>query len=1175
MRLSKRIIAVILTVLLMFSTLSAAVIGTSAKGDPEKEVSSLTFAAMSDIHYYPQSYTGNKCEAWQEFSNLASKEYNESEALTKAALDSIAARAEENGTKYLLIPGDLTKDSEYQAHVELAAVLEQFEKETGIQVIVTAGNHDINNNSACTFENGVKEPARCITQAEFKEVYKNLGYDLAFEKYNPPAGETACGLSYAVDLDDNYRLIVVDSNKYAPDVPQKQQTDGAITDDAMAWIKSLAEDAEKQGKTPMVMMHHSLAPHMKLEPSVTFAFCVDDYMNVAEQFADSGIHFGFTGHLHTNDIASVTSDEGNTLYDCEVGSITGFPNQFREMTIKTFGDGESDMSYNLVDVDYAHEITVDGTTYAKPFSKASFAINYGGRFNENGAPDAEEFFMGIINNFLLPYVSQINDAGGISPFLKTMGIDIEALLGGFLEPYIGDGIGVGGINIFSVKNIMWFLDDLLDQVEELYINNPQKLTEFLRSVVHRLVEFKVSDVPCTKFIEKYNFGDASKPGTLGDLILSGMTYWYSGNEDSSDDAFVCDVLKGFEEGDLAEKLVDELIDIILNDIVNDAILSKIEIRLGKLFDNPNTKYSSLLGCSVDYFTKTILKGDITYKNLVDTIFALNVLPYSSLQNVIDSLTADYLDGSQMEGIGAEVAYCLTDFVTDENPKHLGDDKVVYSSDRVIPEATTENYRLPTMISVTLGEDSTSANINWFSKSTVTGEDIEIYKADEFSAFTGTPTSDKDADFTIETKTETVDRSYYGIDFGVIGLFSYTFKLNKHTVTISNLEKGAKYYYRIGDAEKGWWSKTGTVETADGSDNVTFLHMSDAQSQNKAQYNRSWANTVNKAFSLYPDAKFIVNTGDLVDHGNNSFQWQWMFDTASDNLVNTYLMPVTGNHEAKTDNATVNNFALSNLPEQDTASGVYYSFDYNNVHVMVLNTNDLNEDNTLSDKQIEWLKNDASSSDAQWKIVAFHKALYSNGSHYDDKDVCAMRDQLSVLMPQLGIDIVLQGHDHVYMRTYAMDSNKVTDTERVYLTKNGHQYKTDVMPTGTSYIISGTSGVKTYVERDVSVTDEYFPRAEVVKHIKAQTFSAIQIEGGVLYFDAYKVDGNKTERIDSFAIQKDTTQGNVTGDCEDVSAEKQNQIPSENKGFIEQILDFIIKILNFIAKVSNIIAVLFE
>ena len=49
----------------------------------------------------------------------------------------------------------------------------------------------------------------------------------------------------------------------------------------------------------------------------------------------------------------------------------------------------------------------------------------------------------------------------------------------------------------------------------------------------------------------------------------------------------------------------------------------------------------------------------------------------------------------------------------------------------------------------------------------------------------------------------------------------------------------------------------------------------------------------------------------------------------------------------------------------------------------------------------------------------HKAPYSQGSHYKDKDVCNIRDQLGSLLPELGVDVVFQGHDHVYLRTASL------------------------------------------------------------------------------------------------------------------------------------------------------------
>ena len=131
-----------------------------------------------------------------------------------------------------------------------------------------------------------------------------------------------------------------------------------------------------------------------------------------------------------------------------------------------------------------------------------------------------------------------------------------------------------------------------------------------------------------------------------------------------------------------------------------------------------------------------------------------------------------------------------------------------------------------------------------------------------------------------------------------------------------------------------------MRAADGSKDVTFLHVTDPQSQNERQYNRAWASVLENAFEKYPDTDFIINSGDLVDHGDNQKQWAWMFNTGSDYLMDTYMMPASGNHEGMGTNATVNYFALPNVPEQELDSGVYYSYDYNDVHFTVLNTNDI-------------------------------------------------------------------------------------------------------------------------------------------------------------------------------------------------------------------------------------------
>ena len=1118
----KKLISVLLTLAMLFCLVPAADVA-AADASP---VGTVKFATLSDVHFYPQSLTGGGCPAWMTFCRNDCKEYEESEAIVDTALNTLRARVERENIDYLLLPGDLTRYSEKQAHVELADKLRQFEADTGVPVIVIDGNHDINTYKAVTFENGVKEAAEPITAQGFYDVYQDLGYDLADSFYAIENGSVLAvqnALSYTVQLNDTTQLIVVDSCEYSFGEPAKDITNGVITDECMAWITERADAAYAQGKESLLMIHHSMAPHMECEPSVTFAFVLDNYLERAEEMADHHIHYAFTGHLHIPDTARIVNDNGETLTDVQTCALTAFPNQYRENTFTVYSDGSSRVDTEEVDFDAEAPYVYKGKTYPQgSFGLESLGLCFGGPLVENdGIASLVGFVHGLYNNYAVGIFDEIVAAGGLLGYLKEKGVDLEAIIAGFLEPYIGTGLKVAGKTVLSVDNIMWFLQDLSGQIDDL-IGHPDELWNAIEPAICKLADMKMSDLTVDREIQdKVGVGRGHTYATLEDLVFSTVYYWTTGNEKPfGEDKMIADVVNRLNEpvtDTSGMHIFSALLDIVYNDLVNGVILSKLHVRLNTLFGATNL--GKAFGEQINSFVKRFLRGDTSYLNLVNTFFSLGALDYTSLYDVLDKLLLqEYWTPSQDESLNATLGWFIRDFTTDEDPQPYGDYGAGYTADRQEPAVTTKNYRKPTMVSVTLGDTPAQANINWFAKYSLPETNIEIYDLDENggkTAFTGS--------FTAESAD--VTRYFPGIDLGIIGFIKYQFAMTQHTVRLSGLKPGAKYAYRVGNANRGWWSDWATLETPDGGNEVTFFHMSDPQSQNEKQYTEGWANVVSKAFELYPDAKFIANTGDLVDYGMNNHQWQWMFDTASADLMSTYLMPATGNHEEKDDSSTVSNFILPNVPEQDTVSGVYYSFDYNNVHIAVLNTNDLTDKDAMSDKQIDWLKQDMKASSAQWKIVMFHKALYSNGSHYDDDDVVAMRAQLGKLMPELDIDLVLQGHDHVYLRTYSLDGNRKVREEITYLRgADGTAYKTFEQPKGTLYAIDGCAGVKLYRTKDVEATDEYFPRADEIVDADAPMFAAVQIKDGVMYVDAYLVDGDEAVKVDSYAIRKDKTQG---------------------------------------------------
>lgn len=1167
MKLSKKIISALLAVVMLCSLIPSASLAQGINGDA---VNTISFATFSDIHYYPQILTmdenGNKSEAWYEATRLDCKEYEESEDILLTALETFRIRAEEKGMNYLLLPGDITKDSEYVAHTEIARILEGFEEETGIKVIAINGNHDINSNRAAQYVNGVEEQARSLTPAEFRQVYANLGYDLATDEYGieyvdgqPVLKEIPNALSYTVDLDEKTQLIVVDSSIYSFEGPAKAETGGEISADCLEWIGKKADEATAQGKANILMVHHNVAPHMECEPSVTFAFPLYNYLECAEFFADHNIHYTFSGHLHQADVAKVVSDNGNVVYDAETSGLTSFPNTYREQTLTLYENGECEMYFENVDFDAEAQFIHGGKAYAQgEFKKESFGLCFGGGLVEDGDGTASVvgFAKGLVTNYLTGILTNIKESGGILEYLKlTLDFDLAQFLGDFLAPYIGEGIYIGGYSLLSKDNIMWFVEDLCQQVEELYINDPAALWATLEPIVAKLAAFQVSDLPCTELIEEIGVGDPDHPGTLEELIFTVVYYFYTGNEDAQNNAFLQDALAKIESGETPDKLFNFLIDLIYNDILYGMILDKLEIRIDKLFNDHEISQEAAAGINEGLYY--VLKGDFTYGNLVDTVFALGILPYDSIYDILDEkLIQEYWTDSMNEILGSELIFFLNDFSSDTNPQFKGDYDVSYVTNNQADtmEISQRNYRLPTMLSVTIGDDSqTQANIGWFSKSTLADTDIEIYEG-ENGAFTGT----------VEKSAELVDRYFPGIDLGFIGLFEYHFDMYRHTVKLSGLKAGTTYTYRVGNAARGWWSDWATITTPDGSDEVTFFHMADPQAMTQEQYTRGWANTVEQAFKLYPDADFIMNTGDISDHGNNTTMWQYVFDTPEE-IPNTYFMPTTGNHEGMDDFALKSNFVLPNVPDQDEATGTYYSFDYNNLHIAVLNTNDIVDDK-LSQEQIDWLTKDMQSSGADWKIVALHKAVYSNGSHFDDSEVVGMREQLGTLMPDLDIDLVLQGHDHVYMRTHSLDGNEVVAEAKTYLNYQDETYKTYILPTGTTYVISGCAGVKYYQAKDVSETDELFPRADKIVDAYTSMFSSIQIKDGVLYFNAYLVDGDETTCVDTLAIQKDVTQGDVI-DPELWPDEEQQQ--EETEDLFAKIFELFNKILKIVWNIFNL------
>lgn len=294
----KKIISAILALVLVSGALTVCVTA---------EDSDLKVTVVADIHHnLEKSVTPFEAEAgnaWAHVGN-AGKMARESAAI----LDSFIKQASAEDTDFMFICGDIADSGSYEESEYMARVLEKFERDTGKTVFVCIGNHECNK----------------LTADEFKTIYANLGYDKAIA-----VDENSS--SYAADLNDEYRLISIDTANYGKDK-------AGLTAERLDWVGKQAKQAKKDGKKLISMTHHNLFDHYALQSVIFSDNVVDSKLNAGDKFIKWGIKYNFCGHTHENDIASYSNLLG-TVYDVCTCSLTTYPCAYRNVTFsKDSGD---------------------------------------------------------------------------------------------------------------------------------------------------------------------------------------------------------------------------------------------------------------------------------------------------------------------------------------------------------------------------------------------------------------------------------------------------------------------------------------------------------------------------------------------------------------------------------------------------------------------------------------------------------------------------------------------------------------------------------------------------------------------------------------------------------------------------------------------------------------------
>jgi len=381
--------------------------------------------------------------------------------------------------------------------------------------------------------------------------------------------------------------------------------------------------------------------------------------------------------------------------------------------------------------------------------------------------------------------------------------------------------------------------------------------------------------------------------------------------------------------------------------------------------------------------------------------------------------------------------------------------------------------------------------------------------------------------------------YYIADIYINSKRNYT----SHKALVSNLEPNTSYSYRVG--YEGHWSAVGHFTTAPNyGESFSFLYITDTQSDNDEGFSFA-EKTVSAANSLFPDARFCTINGDLVQSpGLFNSEWEWeQFFESMQNIWNTLpAVPIAAGHDQSVNQNFTHHFNTEKVQFDQKMSltpGSVYSFVYGDALFIATSLEGSGMPGYLDSVRNFIRATVVAHPLVKWKIALIHRNIYTGSSHQNDADQKIFRDTIAPIYDEVGIDLVLQGHDHIYevigpVYNKALVENSVSEVRTVpgdvrdnVKGKEGGVF--DVRK-GTLYFLNNSAGMKKYEPLTQVYMDEGFGYHCVPNYWSLftgkygqsgdPTFSNLLVTKDTLFISTYKVDFKRVVTLfDSFKVVK--------------------------------------------------------
>ncbi|MFJ5714062.1 metallophosphoesterase [Neobacillus sp. NPDC093127] len=275
-------------------------------------------------------------------------------------------------------------------------------------------------------------------------------------------------------------------------------------------------------------------------------------------------------------------------------------------------------------------------------------------------------------------------------------------------------------------------------------------------------------------------------------------------------------------------------------------------------------------------------------------------------------------------------------------------------------------------------------------------------------------------------------------------------IQSHKAETATLEPSTEYVYSVGDGSMNVTSVESPASfktPASNLDTFNFNWVTDVHAAPDSSHNDK---ALNQAFTDFPDASFILSSGDQVSYAFDTSQWDTFFEANADKFARVPLYPGTGNHEYDgagnswapnnswdSVDPTLQNLLgrynppkngasfygggdgtqrmVSGLDKSQFASSNYY-FVYGDTLFMMMDYQDQSSKEQIKAQQ-DWMKSVVKQNPTKWRVAVIHKTLFG---YRMANPVASWTNAFD----EAGVDVVLAGHDHLYVRTklYANGAN---------------------------------------------------------------------------------------------------------------------------------------------------------